>query len=267
MNKLSELYTNHISNNNGFLNFQKKLDNNKKKNEEGKIKNFQSKFVKVKNESYEYLKVKITQCKTNISGSKIASYFQFYSLKCKNICWHKKLYYMLKYKIYKMLNLTNTDSMEQFINGKKENNDLNINNLKKTRTIRETIQTEISNRMYKLKSSNSNDSVIYNRSQMKEKENEKKVNGHSNSELSKKYFSFDSLMRFKNTESVHIDNDSEETSPNKTKLNEHILFKKIKETENVTEEKTKNENNFVKKGEILISSIKNSWKKLYTHTS
>ncbi|ANQ11170.1 Uncharacterized protein PCOAH_00051880 [Plasmodium coatneyi] len=106
MKRIAELYAYSVDKSTAVFNLRKKEEiAKKKKSEMNWLDKLCSEYEKTKKDTFDYFTVKKIEWKNKLNDSKFSSCFKCENSKYGHLPWYKKLYYILKGHVYKLLNI------------------------------------------------------------------------------------------------------------------------------------------------------------------
>ncbi|KAI4835171.1 hypothetical protein MKS88_005858 [Plasmodium brasilianum] len=262
------------------FNLTKNVETKKKKSKSSWLEKLCCEFEKTKNDTLEYFTIIKNKWKNNISSCKFPTFFNYYNSKYRNFPWYKKLYYILKDQVYKLLNIRQAEKMEKVQVEKEEKGEeeeMKRHELytDENKITRDFISYENLDYKNKQKQKNSGDSIFrkYREKLRKTKENETYLSERSKSELVKRNTSSSSscITGFISHKKIVDDvNTLIDTSSLVDKVNENSCGpKNIKDVDsnNIINNKYKNMNSFLNVEKSPKFNIKNTWEKLSGYIS
>ncbi|CAA9991278.1 conserved Plasmodium protein, unknown function [Plasmodium knowlesi strain H] len=110
MRRIAELYAYSVDKSTAVFNLRKKEEiAKKKKSEMNWLDKLCSEYEKTKKDTFDYFTVKKIEWKNKLNESKLSSCFKCENSKYGHLPWYKKLYYILKEHVYKLLNITDEE--------------------------------------------------------------------------------------------------------------------------------------------------------------
>ncbi|CAG9472555.1 unnamed protein product [Plasmodium vivax] len=107
MKRIAELYAYSVDKSTAIFNQKKKEEiAKKKKSEVNWLDKLCSEYEKTKKNTFDYFTVKKSEWQNKLNESKFSSCVKCENSKYGNLPWYKKLYYILKGHVYKLLNIT-----------------------------------------------------------------------------------------------------------------------------------------------------------------
>ncbi|KJP87600.1 hypothetical protein AK88_02768 [Plasmodium fragile] len=106
MKRIAELYAYSVDKSTTVFNLRKKEEISKqKKSEMNWLNKLCSEYEKTKKDTFDYFTVKKSEWQNKLNNSKFSSCFKCENSKYGHLPWYKKLYYILKGHVYKLLNI------------------------------------------------------------------------------------------------------------------------------------------------------------------
>ncbi|GAB69300.1 hypothetical protein PCYB_147280 [Plasmodium cynomolgi strain B] len=110
MKRIAELYAYSVDKSTTIFNLRKKEEiARKKKSEMNWLDKLCSEYEKTKKDTFDYFTVKKSEWKNKLNNSKLSSCFKCENSKYGHLPWYKKLFYILKGHVYKLLNIADEE--------------------------------------------------------------------------------------------------------------------------------------------------------------